>query len=62
VKLLGVLAADGTVKHLVVLQSLSHGLTESSLEAASKIRFTPAVKDGRPVSTMMQIEYNYSLF
>lgn len=62
VKLLGVLAADGTVKHLLVLRGLSHGLTESSLEAASKIRFEPATKDGRPVSTVMQIEYNYSLY
>lgn len=62
VKLLGVLAADGTVKHLLVLQGLSHGLTESSLEAASRIQFTPALKDGRPVSSVMQIEYSYSIY
>lgn len=62
VKLLGVLSADGTVKHLLVIQSLSHGLTETCLDAASKIQFTPAVKDGRPVSTVMQIEYNFNLY
>lgn len=59
VKLLAVFDLDGTVKHILVIQPLSHGLTEASIEAARKIKFTPAVKDGRRVSMGIQIEYNF---
>jgi TonB family protein len=57
-----VLAADGTVRHILVVQSLSHGLTERAVEAARRIKFIPAVKDGRPVSQFVQIEYNFNLY
>ncbi|MDT4896136.1 MAG: hypothetical protein QOH25_1213 [Acidobacteriota bacterium] len=62
VKLLAVLAADGTVKHIFILQSPGDALTEVSREAASKITFEPAVKDGRQVSMSIIVEYNYSTF
>jgi hypothetical protein len=35
-------------------------LTKRSIEAARKIRFVPATKDGHPVSMWMQLEYNFS--
>jgi TonB family protein len=57
-----VFAADGTVKHLLVLRSLPYGLTERSLAAARRIKFTPATKDGKPISTFMQLEYNFNLY
>ncbi len=62
VVLRGVFSADGTVKYLLVIQSLPFGLTEQSLAAARKIKFVPATKDGRPVSTYIQLEYNFNLF
>ena len=61
VVLLAVLAADGLVKHPLVIRTVGQGLTESALDAAGLIKFTPAVKDGRPVSTVIQIEYNFNL-
>src|SRR6185503_6482051 len=56
-----VFAADGKVKHLLVVQSLPSGLTEQSIIAAKKIKFVPATLNGKPVSMWMQLEYNYNL-
>ncbi|HKR22778.1 MAG TPA: TonB family protein [Pyrinomonadaceae bacterium] len=57
-----VFAADGTVKHVLVLQSLPYGLTDVSVAAAKKIKFVPATIDGKPVSMFMQLEYNFNLY
>ena len=57
-----VFAADGTVKHILVIQAVPGGLTEQSIAAAKKIKFVPATRDGRPVSMWMQLEYNYNLY
>ena len=56
-----VLAADGTITHIQVVQGLPAGLTERAIAAARKIRFIPATKDGKNVSTWMQLEYNFNL-
>lgn len=55
-------AADGTVKYLFALTRLPHGLTESALNAARKIKFVPAEKDGRPVSQVVTIDYNFNIY
>lgn len=57
-----VFAADGTVKHIIVLRALPYGLTERAINAARKIKFVPATRDGRPVSQFIQIEYNFNLY
>ena len=57
-----VFASDGTVKHILVIQALPNGLTQQSIAAAKKIRFVPAMINGKPVSMWMQLEYNYNLF
>jgi TonB family protein len=57
-----VFAADGTVKHILVVQALPNGLTQQSIAAAKRIRFIPAMINGKPVSMWMQLEYNYNLF
>lgn len=61
VRLRAVLAADGTVKHVLVLKGLPHGLTEECVAAAKGIKFKPAVKDGRPVSQFVLLEYSLNL-
>jgi len=35
---------------------------QPQVEAARRIKFVPAMKDGKPVSMFMQLEYNFSLF
>ena len=62
VRLRAVLAADGTVKHILVVKGLPDGLTEKAVEAARQIRFRPATKDGRPVSQFVILEYNFNFY
>ena len=53
-----VFSADGTIKHVLVLKRVSFDFDLRCLEAARKIKFTPAIKDGHPVSMILQLEYN----
>jgi TonB family protein len=57
-----VLAADGQVKYIMALSGLPYGLTEEAIKVARRIKFVPAVKDGRAVSQYVQIEYNFNLY
>jgi len=57
-----VFASDATVKHILIIQPLPSGLTERAIAAAKKIKFVPATRDGKPVSMMMQLEYNFNLY
>ena len=54
-----VFTSDGRVTNIHVVQGLSRGVTEKAIEAAKKIRFIPAMKDGRFVSMWMQLEYHF---
>lgn len=56
-----VLSSDGTVKHILVIRGLPYGLTQEAIQAARKIKFVPATKDGKPVSQFIQIEYGFYL-
>jgi TonB family protein len=62
VRLRMVLSFDGKVRHILVLRGLEGGLTEMAVEAARKIKFTPATRDGRPVSQVVTIEYNFHIY
>jgi TonB family protein len=57
-----VFSSDATIKRLLILRWLPFGLTERAIEAARRIKFTPAIKDGRPVSMYYRIEYNFNLY
>jgi TonB family protein len=57
-----VFGADGRVYDIRVVRHLPGGLTEEAILAAQKIRFNPAVRDGRAVSVRMQLEYNFTLY
>ncbi|MDQ3256507.1 MAG: energy transducer TonB [Acidobacteriota bacterium] len=62
VKLNLVLGADGEVSKITVVNDLPYGLTEQAIEAARQIRFTPAQKDGRPVSQYTTVEYRFNIY
>jgi TonB family protein len=57
-----VFAADGSITNVQVAAGLPHGLTERAIEAVKKIRFIPAVKNGKFVATWMQLEYSFNLY
>ena len=51
-----------SVKYILVTESLPFGLTEAAVAAAKRIKFVPAAISGKPVSTYMQLEYNFAIF
>jgi len=57
-----VLASSGKVTDIAVIETLPHGLTEKAIAAARKIKFEPAIKDSRRVSTLVRLEYNFHLY
>jgi TonB family protein len=62
VRLRLVLSASGQVTGITPVTKLPDGLTEKAIEAARKIGFTPAEKDGRKVSQYVTIEYNFNIY
>jgi TonB family protein len=62
VRVRAVLASDGTVKHVLVLKGLPHGLSEQAVSAALRTRFTPALKNGHPVSQFVTLEYGFETY
>ena len=62
VVLMVVFADDGVVKHILAIQPLSHGLTEEAIRAAHKIRFTPAMRDGKPISLIGMLEFTFNMY
>jgi TonB family protein len=57
-----VFAASGKVTNIRVVEGLPDGLTERAINAARKIKFVPAMKEGKYVSMWMQLEYNFNLY
>jgi TonB family protein len=62
VRVRALLGADGKVKGVTVIRGLGGGLSEKAIEAARRIRFTPASVGGRPVSQFVTLEYNFLVF
>ncbi|HZB46950.1 MAG TPA: energy transducer TonB [Pyrinomonadaceae bacterium] len=62
VRLRAVLSANGAVTRVSVINSLPDGLTERAIQAAQRIKFHPAQKDGIPVSQWITLEYNFNIY
>src|SRR5436190_21060166 len=59
VRLRMVLAADGNVRYVFPIKSAGHGLTESAMNAARRIKFEPAVRLGQPASEFFTVVYEF---
>ncbi|HEY7181538.1 MAG TPA: energy transducer TonB, partial [Blastocatellia bacterium] len=53
---------NGSISDIKVIRGLPDGLTEKAIEAAKKIRFNPAVKNGTPVSVRGSLEFSFNLY
>ena len=62
VVLRAVFSKEGEVTNIYVVGKLPHGLVQQALSAARKIKFTPAMKDGQPVSMYIELQYNFNLY
>jgi TonB family protein len=56
-----IFTATGRVTNIKVISALPDGLAERAVEAAKKIKFIPATKDGHPVSMWMELQYEFHL-
>ena len=63
VELKMVVRADGTVGDVTVVKSLDtqFGLDVAAIEAAKKWRFTPGMKDGKPVATLVSMSLEFRM-
>ena len=52
---------EGVTQNIQVKKPLYPSLDQAAIEAVSKWRFEPAMKDGQPVSMWMEAEVNFSL-
>jgi hypothetical protein len=50
----------GEVGEITTVKDLPAGLGQQAMNAIRKIKFTPEVKDGKPVTVIKQLEYTYS--
>jgi TonB family protein len=50
---------EGLPQNVQVKKSLYPSLDQSAIEAARKMRFEPAMKDGQPVSMFISVEMNF---
>lgn len=57
-----VFSADGTVKHILVVRKVDPEFDRACVLAAKRIQFEPAVKDGRPVSMILEVEYGRFIY
>lgn len=52
---------DGTPQYLRVIRSLGFGLDEKAIEAVSKWKFRPGLKDGKPVAVAAKVTVMFRL-
>jgi TonB family protein len=62
VVLIAIIGPDGRPRDLRVRRSLGMGLDQKALDAVWKWRFTPAMKENRPVSVQVSIEVVFHVF
>jgi TonB family protein len=53
---------NGSLRDFRVIRGLPDGLTHKAIEAAQKIRFNPATKNGGAVSVRGSLEYTFNLY
>ena len=55
------LSAEARVDRIRIVKRLPAGLTENAIRAACKIKFKPAMKNGRAVAQQLTVEYVFRL-
>lgn len=53
---------DGEIGYIFPYKILHYGLTESAIETARKMTFTPAVKDGKSVTVIKRVEMRFDIY
>lgn len=53
---------NGEIGKIAVVSGLPNGLSEKAVEAAQKIKFKPAMKEGKAVTVSKQVQYSFSIY
>jgi len=56
-----VLTSYGTLEGFCVIKGLPYGLTARAIEAALKVKFQPATRNGVPLSVRADLQYTFAL-
>jgi TonB family protein len=57
-----VIGPDGKVVEVAVSRPIGFGLDENAVSAIRKAQFQPAIKDGKPVSVMLDLDVPFRIF
>jgi len=57
-----IVTADGRVRDVQVIKSLTPDLDRKAIEAFRKWKFNPATKDGQPVAVQIKAEASFKLY
>jgi TonB family protein len=57
-----VIGPDGTVGEVAVSRPIGFGLDESAVAAIRKAKFEPAIKDGKPVAVLLDLDVPFRIF
>ncbi len=52
----------GQIGNISVVKGLPLGATDKAVEAARKIKFDPAVRSGKAISSTKQVEFSFSIY
>lgn len=53
---------SGEIGAISVISGMGNGLTDQAVEAAKKIKFEPATKNGKPVTISKPVEYSFTIY
>jgi TonB family protein len=56
------LGSNGRVTNVQIVKGLPNGLNRAAVDAARRIKFRPAIKDGRPVSQWVVLQYDFNIY
>jgi tetratricopeptide (TPR) repeat protein len=62
VTLLLLFARNGSIPFIIVLKKLGGGLDEEAIKAAAQIKFEPKMRNGEPVSSVLLIQYGFTIY
>ena len=57
-----IVGPDGKPRDIKVARALGMGLDEKAIEAVRNWKFSPAMKDGKPVAVQINVEVNFRLY
>lgn len=62
IRVAALLGADSKVHHVLIIKGLDPGLDRNAVAAARSIVFSPKLVNGIPVSTVVTIDYTFSIY